>query len=93
MINTFIWNIRGVARRASVRRLKKLIRMHSISFRVILESMLDSSQLDAVRIKFEFHLTVCNVVNKIWILWKPEFAVNVLANSEQFIHFAVTHVS
>ncbi|XP_027150341.1 phospholipid-transporting ATPase 2-like [Coffea eugenioides] len=55
--------------------------------------MVDVSQLNAFRLKFGFHPAVSNITNKIWVLWKSEFAVNVLINSEQFIHVTVTNVS
>ena len=91
MINMLIWNIRGIAGRSSVRPLRKLLRLLSISFLVILEPMVEASQLQAFIAKFGFHLAVWNVNNKIWVLWKADWAINVLVNSEQFMHMAVTH--
>ncbi|XP_071933791.1 uncharacterized protein [Coffea arabica] len=55
--------------------------------------MVDPFQLDTFKNRFGFHLAVCNTSNKIWILWKADFAVNVLLNEDQLIHLAITHAT
>nr|XP_027067853.1 uncharacterized protein LOC113693523 [Coffea arabica] len=88
-----VWNIRGIAGRASIRRLKKLLRLHSVTFLVIIEPMVDAGLLDDFTSRFGFHLRVCNSSNKIWVMWRSGFAVNVLVNNDQLIHMQVSHDS
>ncbi|XP_027067398.1 uncharacterized protein [Coffea arabica] len=88
-----VWNIRRIAGRASIRCLKKLLRLHSVTFLVIIEPMVDAGQLDDFTSRFGFHLGVCNSSNKIWVMWRSGFAVNVLVNNDQLIHMQVCHDS
>lgn len=54
MINSMFWNVRGVANISTQRWLKKLIRLHSLSFLVLLEPMVVHNKLDDIRLKLGF---------------------------------------
>ena len=93
MTSILVRNIRGIVGHAFSHRLKTLIRFHSVSFLVILEPMVEPEQLDGFTAKFGFHLGVSNFSNKIWVMWKAGFIVDVVINADQFIHLAVAHES
>lgn len=93
MIKSLIWNARDVTGRVTSRRLKKLLRLNSVSFLVILEPMLEASAFLGFVEKFGFHLGLCNDSSKIWVCWKNQFAVNVIENTDQLLHLAFAHES
>ena len=90
MINTMVWNIRGVVGHDTSHSLKKLLKIHSASLLVVLE-VIDALQREVFKNKFNFHLGLCNLSNKLWVFCKVGFAVDVLINSNQILHLAITH--
>ena len=51
MISMFFWNIRGVARAPNLKRLKKLIKMHSIRLVGIFEPKADLRRINDITLK------------------------------------------
>lgn len=83
------WNVRGVANVATMRRLRKLIRLHSLSLLTLYEPMVDSSRLAEVKERLGFPHGVHSVSNKIWVLWKSNLVVTLLHQSGQLMHFHI----
>ena len=79
--------------RASVCRLKLLIRLHGISVLVLIEPLAEAQNIEAIRRSFSFEFCLFNSSNKIWILWRPGFHFHILYNSEQMLHVMVAHDS
>ena len=55
--------------------------------------MVKPDQLDSSTSKLRFNLRVCNVSNKIWVMWKRGLPVDVIVNVDQYIHLALMHES
>lgn len=67
MINGLFWNIRGIANRASLRRLEKLLHLHSVYFLVIIEPMANVARIDEIRLFLGFSSVLFMQNNKAWI--------------------------
>ena len=91
MHNMLIWNSRGAANTASVRRLRALIQLHKIVVLVLLEPLAEASNIEVLRAKLSFDFCLFNSSNKIWMLWRSGFHFTVLYNSEQLLHVMAGH--
>lgn len=69
MMNYLIWNIRGVANNSSVRRLKQLIKKHSISLVAIIEPKCSSIPIVELQTKLKFCGSLANEPDTIWLFW------------------------
>lgn len=72
-----IWNIRGVRRRETIDHLKAMIRQKTSTFVVLLEPMVDHSEVAnlAFKIGFTNWMHGGDVNSHMWILWKPDWSV------------------
>lgn len=91
MYKVLVWNIRGAANVASMRRIKKLVRLHHISFLVLLEPMDDVNKLGSLTFSLGFSDYISSPNNKIWILWSSGFHAMTLSLTYQFLHLLVSH--
>lgn len=91
MIKCLCWNIRGISGAASVRRLKKLCRIHDFSLLIILEPFLSDDRLEEFRVKLGFQHAFHSVTNKICIFSRHNLAISVVRHSEQFLHLECRH--
>ena len=78
MINSIIWNIQGISKASTVRRLRKLIRMHRLSLVCILESFLGADRLDLTRVRLGMERAFSFMSGKIWIFLSSPFSVEVI---------------
>lgn len=91
MIAQLLWNIHGVGNDVSLRRLKYLIRENCITFLVILEPMLQGSDPEKIKRKLKFDVAHRSCTDKIWIFHQNSFSANIVSESDQGLHFKVTH--
>ena len=61
MINTLMWNIRGVSKASNLRRLKNIIRTHGVQFVALSEPKLDVSRVESIRMRLSFDYAIINV--------------------------------
>lgn len=91
MISALIWNVRGLGQISTIRRLKKRISLYSISLLVLQEPLVSYTHAQDICHKLGFVDSFSNVNNKVWILWKQPFQLEVLVRSEQFLHCFLKH--
>lgn len=92
MIRQLIWNIRGVANNATLRRLKSLVRLHSISTLVLLEPLINSNKLDEYRIKLGFDVAFASPTGRIWLFCKSSVGIGFVdVSHEQVLHVELTY--
>lgn len=68
MISLLFWNIRGIANAASLRRLKKLCTLHSVSVLFLFEPFLSANPVDFLRVSLHFTGSFSSPQNEIWVL-------------------------
>lgn len=80
-----IWNICGVRRRETIDHLKAMIRQKTSTFVVLLEPMVDHSEVAnlAFKIGFTNWMHGGDVNSHMWILWKPDWSVEQLYITDQ----------
>ena len=67
MINSNIWNIRGICKASAFRRLRKLIQIHRLSLVCILEPFLGADRLDPTRVRLGMEKAFSSMSGKIWM--------------------------
>lgn len=88
-MNFLIWNVRGIAKPQSKARLQHLITNQCLGIIGLLEPMILNPQPIRIIRKFKMQGIYINCNNKIWLLWKAPFQVDIL-DQPQFIHTRVT---
>lgn len=73
MISILIWNVQGAGCKSTLRRLRKLCKIHSISVLVILEPFVSIDHLVQLRDYLHFREYNYNPSNKVWVVWKGDF--------------------
>ncbi|XP_027120509.2 uncharacterized protein [Coffea arabica] len=91
MINTLLWNIRGVSKLPNLRRLKSISKEKGVQFVAISEPKLEASRVEDIRLKLAFDFAHVNDSGDLWILYKYPFNCSVLGNSTQHISLMVSH--
>lgn len=86
MIKGLIWNIRGVANTASLRRLRRLVRLHHPLFVVLIEPMVSTDRLSAIQSLLHFPNSLVSSTNKIWLLYSNHCSIIDFVVSEQYLH-------
>lgn len=91
IIRGLIWNIRGIINKSAIRRMKKLIKLHKLSFFAIIEPKAYSGDiLDFQRI-FACNGFCSNDKGSIWIFWKNEVQMKLIISTDQYIHMEMSH--
>ncbi|KAI0493539.1 hypothetical protein KFK09_023657 [Dendrobium nobile] len=86
MINTIIWNVRGIGCPSSRLRTKNHCHIHNISVLVLLEPLISMEKLFSTANFLGFHQAFANVSNKIWVFWKDFVMIDVIGNFSQVLH-------
>lgn len=87
MISHLFWNIRGVANKASLRRLKFLVRSHNVTLLVLLEPLVHSNKLEEFRIKLGYDFAFSSATGRIWIFGKAMLTIRQVDTShDQVLH-------
>lgn len=86
MIKGLIWNIRGVANTASVRRLRRLVRLHHPLFVVLIEPMVSSDRIQDLQTSLGFPHFLVSATNKIWLLYSSHCTIVSFIASQQYLH-------
>lgn len=90
MFKLLVWNICGAREVASCRHLKIFVRLHSISFVVIIEPRANVNNLELLKYLGFFDF-IFSPTNKIWILWKSGIHAMSLSSIELFCHLYISH--
>ena len=78
MINSIMWNIRGIGKAPAVRCLKKLIHMHYLSLVCVLEHFLHLDKLESTRNRLGIESVISSSSGKIWVFWLASFTLEVI---------------
>lgn len=93
MISHLFWNIRGIASKASLRRLKSLVRMHSVSVLVLLEPLVHINKIEEFRIKLGFTTALASATGRIWIFGNNTVSFgHVDLSNDQVIHVELSYL-
>lgn len=91
MIRVLCWNVRGIGNIASMRRLRKLCRLHNLSALFLLEPMISSDNLSRIASHFGFQHSLASYSGKIWVFWRHNLSFSFSCQSDQFLHFDCHH--
>lgn len=90
MISGLFWNVRGIGKKSSVRRLKKISRLHACSFIALFEPLVAENKGAALGQSLGFTAFVSSSNNKIWLLSRHGLHFNLLLSTDQLLHTQVT---
>lgn len=91
MINTIIWNIKGVRSQKAIHRLKNLCIINKIDFAAIIEPFSNKGKIQGYMRFLRFHHCQENINGQIWYFWKQNCQAKVIANEEQQITLQIKH--
>lgn len=90
MISALIWNIRGIASKLGLRRLKQFVKLHHLKLIVIVEPMVALSSLPYNARMLGFSQFCANCANKIWVFWADTIHASMLRDHAQCLSFSFT---
>lgn len=90
MIKGLYWNIRGVG--TSLRRLRRLIRLHQFSFIALFEPFLSGDRLALVQSQLGYPEVLSAPTNNIFIFYRSGYCVSMDSHTDQLIHVRVSDV-
>lgn len=93
MISCMFWNIRGVVNKASMRRLRKLCKLHSVSVLLLFEPMATFEHISHLSSYLQFPDFILSDNHKLCVLWRHDFRVLLQGQTDQFLHLQVDHSS
>ncbi|XP_060195386.1 uncharacterized protein LOC132624660 [Lycium barbarum] len=98
MINTIIWNIRGIGSRGAFDRLKKITHIHKATFVALQEpfvhnAVINKNKIQKYKRKLGFTNAVTNKNGKIWCLWDDDFKCKVISDHNQQLTLEIQHSS
>lgn len=85
--------MRGVGNVSTVRRLRKLWLLHSFSILVLIEPFVANSHMDSLMHKLGFMGSFSSENKQILVFWRHGFVVNLVAQSDQYLHLQCSHQS
>ncbi|XP_059301908.1 uncharacterized protein LOC132053826 [Lycium ferocissimum] len=83
MIDTIIWNIRGVKSRGAFERLKFLTKLNKLQIISILEPFVDKDFITLYKRWIGMNGCCSNINGKIWIFWTSLFEASEISNDTQ----------
>ncbi|KAL0912446.1 hypothetical protein M5K25_018419 [Dendrobium thyrsiflorum] len=92
MINSIIWNIRGIGCPFSRLRVKILCRTHNVLFLVILEPLISVSKLNETTRYLGFMHNLANVSNKILLFWHDPVIIDMVGGFNQVLYCKVEYM-
>lgn len=93
MIKFLIWNVHGIGNQVSIRRLKKLCRLHSLVTLVLIEPFISADRIVDIKSKLGFSECMAVDSNKIWVFWNSLFSFRLLSQFDQYAHLHGSHLS
>lgn len=85
--------MRVVGHISTIRRLRKLIKIHSIYLLVLQEHLVSNATTSVICKILCFLDCVFSDNNKVWMLWNDNLSIQVLSQSEQFLQCTTKHPS
>jgi hypothetical protein len=85
MSNFLFWNVRGIGNDASLARLKRIVRKHSVGLVALLEPFILPEGITSTVLSLGFGGGFANVSGKIWILWSKSFSARSVFDSAQLL--------
>ena len=76
------WNIRGISRAPNLKRLRKLVKLYSVSLVAICEPKTSLLNLDSIHVKVGMDLAVTNQSSSVLILDHSLFDCHTIGESE-----------
>lgn len=90
MISGLIWNVRGIGKMSSVRRIRKLSKINNLSFLCLIEPLVAVNKSQSVRLALHFDSVSVNANNKIWLLTRGRTLIfHILEAADQFLHVRI----
>lgn len=91
MIESLIWNIRGITSKGAFDRLKQLKRMHNLQVIGIMEPFSNKRNLDKFKRRLSFEFAFANCTNKIWLFCDSHISCNIIEDMEQQVTFSIEY--
>src|SRR3954464_7601564 len=89
MLNIIVWNIRGLGNPPSLRRIKKLVRVHNIDCFAIIEPKIKSATAKDYEYKLNCSGSFANHEGNIWVFWKNNISCTVIYSTAQYVHVSL----
>ncbi|KAL2498725.1 DUF4283 domain-containing protein [Abeliophyllum distichum] len=85
MDKLLFWNLRGI--KNSVKRLKKVVQIHSVSMLFLAEPIVDKVNIQDCRCNLGYDHGYANRNGKLWVFWKSHMDCQIIDDQDQFISF------
>lgn len=82
MINTRLWNLKGVSNASTITKLKELVKCNHVILLAFMEPMIAMNKLTQIRLRLSFSHAVSNINSSLWILWNGDLDCSIVSNSE-----------
>lgn len=92
MVSLITWNINGISNGPSLRRIKKIIKIHQVSVIALLEPMISAEAILELKTKLQCQGCLANSTSKIWLLWKEGIHCYLLNDHEQHLTVEASYV-
>lgn len=87
------WNVKGICSLASLRRLKKLVRLHNLSIVFLLEPVISNDTASRINWQLGFPNFMTASSGKIWVFWSSNFTLSFQHEIHQLLYFHYQHPS
>ena len=91
MLNTMIWNARGIKNSDTRSRVKALIKLHRLNLCAILEPLIPVSDLLSTRLKLMFASSLSNNRSTIWLFWDDSLDCSLIHDGGQSLTVLCHH--
>lgn len=91
MIWGLFWNARGVGNSLTISRLWKLKKLHSFSFLILCEPMVDVVCLHRIKLKLGFCHALSNKEDRLWFFHAEGFTCSIVLESPQCLVLRIKH--
>ena len=89
MIKFMFWNIRGVSRAPNFRRLRYLVKHHSIQLVAICEPKIQVAEIHSIRMRLNMDHSVFSSTGDIWIFYKASIFCRIVGESNQHLSLQI----
>ena len=89
MIKFMFWNIRGVSRAPNFRRLRYLVKHHSIQLVAICEPKIQVAEIHSIRMRLNMDHAIFSSTGDIWIFFKASISCRKVGESNQHLSLQI----
>ncbi|XP_060183358.1 uncharacterized protein LOC132613361 [Lycium barbarum] len=84
---------RGIGSQGATERIKLLKKQHKLSLLILQEPMAGADKIYRFKRALDFPFAFSNCSNKIWVLWNPDFTIDILEDKDQQVLLKLLHLN